>query len=647
MATELSTNNVIQYAKGDGNDTIEGFTADDTLYITEGNISSSVISGDNLILKIDSGKITLKDVKDSSFQLKLPNGNVSTFSVTKGGGTSASETIKGDVSVDGVTVNGGVVNVDSKFDGFKVDLEDYSLANNVNASDFKEILEVVGDNKNNSLTTGSGDDIISGGAGKDTLTGGAGNDVFVHTEGTDIITDYVENEDVIQLGEEVEFTGARLSGNDVILSTSEGSITLKKGKDKNICVVDAEGNEKIYKPASLSSGLSYDGTSQSAVYADISYKTIRSSAALNNSNHTTLTVGKSFTGKTIELDNYASTVKVVNATSVTKGISIVGNRLNNSLVGGKKNDTLAGGKGNDTLTGGKGNDVFVHTKGKDVITDYTAGTDSIQLGEGVKISGSKVSSKNVILKTSASQITVKNAKNKKITVIDSEGNTTTKIYPLDKMTNLSYSEKKDILTVGKSFAGETIDLTDYAKTVKTVNAKNASVNVDLVGNDLNNSLVGGKGNDTLAGGDGKDTLTGGKGKDVFVYTSGNDVITDYASDVDSIQLGAGVKVRNWEVSKKDVIFTTSTGKFTVKNGKGKKITLVDENGDKLTKKYSTSSSSDISHLWLAEVNDISSSDNLNSILTDNITSADYKIETSNFDTLNQKDFMLTFAKTEF
>ena len=52
-------NVTISYANGDGNDKIYGFNSDDRINITSGKISSSVRSGNDAVLKIGSGKITL------------------------------------------------------------------------------------------------------------------------------------------------------------------------------------------------------------------------------------------------------------------------------------------------------------------------------------------------------------------------------------------------------------------------------------------------------------------------------------------------------------------------------------------------------------------------------------------------------------
>jgi serralysin len=72
------------------------------------------------------------------------------------------------------------------------------------------------------------------------------------------------------------------------------------------------------------------------------------------------------------------------------GINILsGLAGNDTLNGGAGSDTLIGGAGNDRLTGGNGADRFVFnfapnaTSNKDTITDFTSGTDKIQLSKAV------------------------------------------------------------------------------------------------------------------------------------------------------------------------------------------------------------------------------------------------------------------------
>ena len=76
----------------------------------------------------------------------------------------------------------------------------------------------------------------------------------------------------------------------------------------------------------------------------------------------------------------------------------------------------------------------------------------------------------------------------------------------------------------------------YHGEIKYLDARTATGNSSLVGNDLDNVIYGGNGSNSIWGGYGKsrDTLVGGKGHNTFffAYNNGNDVITSVnAGDV--------------------------------------------------------------------------------------------------------------------
>lgn len=363
----------------------------------------------------------------------------------------------------------------------------------------------------------------------------------------------------------------------------------------------------------------------------------------------TIFVGSKYDEDSVDLSDYSSKLRNIDASKVSDNIEIIGNGKNNSLVGGKGDDIIWAKDGKDTIKGGNGNDIFVHTEGNDTILDYTPNKDKIQLDEDVEITSSKISGNDIILKTTNGTITVKKAKGKKITVIDEDGDEKSKVYGSTMPLGLSYSKKNTVLTASKKFKEDEIDLDDFAATVKIVNAKALTEGVEITGNKLSNSLVGGKGDDTLAGEKGNDTLTGGKGEDIFVYSEGNDVITDYQAGKDVIMLDDDVKIKSWKIKGKNVIFKTNEGNLTVKNGKGRNITIVDEDGEEVTKKYTKSGSANISStssdLWFAEENNFATSDNLSEITSNNLTPTSLeKIENQNFENLTQENNFVTYSE---
>ena len=439
-----------------------------------------------------------------------------------------------------------------------------------------------GGSGNDKLYGDAGNDTLIGGLGNDTLTGGAGADLFVYESGTDFIVDYSAGTDKIQLGAEI--IGASLSGTNVVLKTSSGNLTVKNGKNKAITVIDASGKEtsQVYPLSTLPAGISVSGA--------------------------VLTATAAFTGREIDLADYATNITRVNASALSRGASIVGTAAANSLKGGKYADTISGGNGNDTVSLGGGADVYIYSGGNDLIQDYTVGADKIKLASA-SITGASLSGTNVVLKTSSGNLTVKNGKNKAITVIDSSGKETTQLYP----SYLNYDAGKTAVTLASGFTG-TLKATDYANSVKKIDAAAVTKAIQIIGNDQantifgsakvdtinggagNDSLLGAAGNDklygddgadTLIGGAGNDTLTGGTGNDTFVYGGeGKDVITDYTAEADTIKISSG-SITKTAYSGTNVIFTVSSGTLTIKNAKGKAISITDANGQTSTKTYTT------------------------------------------------------------
>ena len=260
----------------------------------------------------------------------------------------------------------------------------------------------------------------------------------------------------------------------------------------------------------------------------------------------TLTAKKGFAADTLDVADYSSSVKIVDATLIDKGVMIIGNATaniisagagddsifantgrdtinggagndfiygdsgNDSINGGDGNDTLFGGAGLDTLTGGNGNDIFVFnsTSSADVITDYTSGKDKIKLA-GSSVISTSVSGSDLILNLgNSNSIRIKNGKDKNITIIDKDGNETTKNYT-NATLKITNSTKSPVT---------------LASNVLTANAASRTTAVKITGNSLANIIIGGSGNDTLYGGVGNDSISGNAGNDKIYGGSGNDTL---------------------------------------------------------------------------------------------------------------------------
>ena len=519
--------NVFLYQTGDGDDVIHGYDGYNEIQIS-GSSYSTTTAGNDVIIQVGTGSISLVGAKDKTLNIKVGKDSLPA----------------------GISISGEILTASSVFSGEEIDLADYSSVTKVNATALTRGVTIVGSAAKNSMKGGKGADTISGGGGNDTVSLGGGADVYIYSSGNDLIQDYAAA-DKIKLAS-ASITGSSLSGSDVVLKTSGGNLTVKNGKSKAITVIDASGNEttKTYPESTLPVGISVSGA--------------------------VLTAGVTFTGNKIDLADYASTVTKVNATALTRGVTIVGSAAKNSIKGGTGADTIYGGAGNDTVSLGGGADVYVYSSGNDLIQDYTAGADKIKLASA-SITGASLSGSNVVLKTTGGNLTVKNGKGKSITVIDSRGTETTKVYPETSSdtlpAGLSYDSAKKVLTVGTSYGGAAIDLKNYATTTKTVDASKFTKAIKITGTSRAESLVGGSKADTLNGGKGNDTLKGNGGNDVFVYSSGDgaDVIADFSTG-DKISLASG-SVSGASLKSSDMIFKIGSGTLTVKNGKGKEISV--------------------------------------------------------------------------
>ncbi|MBQ4403819.1 MAG: hypothetical protein II857_05355 [Selenomonadaceae bacterium] len=302
-----------------------------------------------------------------------------------------------------------------------------------------------------------------------------------------------------------------------------------------------------------------------------------------NAKKTVLTATTEFTGSAIDLADFASTVKNVNASALKKGIKITGNALANSIVGGAGADSLNGGAGNDTLKGGKGNDVFIYTAGKDVIADYATG-DKISIGAA--ISKATLDGSDVIFTIGKGTLTVKNGKDKTLSMIDSKGKGFDTV--VSGTTTLTINNKTTSPVTLAADVG-TADASKRTKDAKIIGNKSDNVILGGSKNDIiygeggNDSIIGNKGNDKIYGGYGADTLKGGAGNDTLIGGAGNDSLWgDAGADVFIYSSGGGKDVI-FGFDNKDTL-TLDTLDFTA-TYKNSAVTLKFEDGSITLKNY--------------------------------------------------------------
>ena len=508
-----------------GNDLITDYAAEDKISITSGTATFTA-SGNDIII---NGKITVKNGKDKTITYSDSSGKNKKYEYEEETSDDEIVTLPKTYSKESYTMGNGVFTLD--------------------ASAVRLDLNVVGNKFANKIIGSDQNDTLEGGKANDTLTGNGGSDVFVYNDGdgNDLITDYTEDEDIIQIkGKVGKITP---SGKDIIVTVGTGKISLKGSADKIISYIDEDG-EHTY------------GDTISPV--EVKGKTV--------------TLSENYTADSFDLSGYAKTIKTVNAAAVTRDLKITANTNANSILGGSGNDTLIGGKGNDSIAGGDGSDVFIYNSGdgNDLITDY-AEEDKIQIASvTAKV---KKSSSDVIFTVGIGKITVKGAATKTVTYIDADGKTN--YYPTTPKSQIIHTDDNKTAILRETYSDSTYTA---GSAIKKIDASAVARDLSITGNGKANIILGGYEDDTLIGGKGNDTLQGGSGADVFTYANGDgkDIILDY-SEEDTIKITKGTaKVA---ANGNDVVFTIGSGKITLAGAASKTVTYI-ESGK--TKTYGNS-----------------------------------------------------------
>lgn len=537
---------VFLWNAGDGNDIIADYSADDgdVISVTSGEGKVTTNKAGNAILTVGKAKLTIQGGKGQTITWYDEKGLHTYPEVVKFSSDGKSASLLSAYTGDSFNIN----NYDS-YDETVI---------NIDASAVEQDIAITGNAKANKITGSANADSIIGGKGKDTLTGGEGADTFIWNsgDGQDVITDFSGKD-----GDEIVFTSGTAtsveSGNDIILKNGKGQIKIQGGADEKIVYTDAKGEHTIGGGDPII--LSGKTVTLTDAYADDSFK----------------------------LTGYAAKYTIVDASAVEQDISITGNAKANKITGSANADTIIGGKAADTLDGGEGADLFVWNAGdgNDVILNY-ANEDAISIASAaVKYSNFSTvkSSNDVTLKIGSAKITIKDAKDKVVTVYDKDGKEVT--FP--QTVKLSSSNK--VATLTDDYYKTEFVAGDYHKNIREINAEAVDHALSITGSGKADLIIGTDGDDTIIGGRGGDTLQGGNGADIFVYNSGdgNDVITDYAA-VDKISIASGAVSDAVEVDGNDVIFDVNGGKIVVEGGKGKKITIIDKYGDSSSKRYTVS-----------------------------------------------------------
>ena len=441
-----------------------------------------------------------------------------------------------------------------------------------------------GNNLDNRLEGGGGNDFVDGLAGNDTLAGGLGDDSYVvNGLAPDMIEEAVNGgidtvytfTDTYELRANIERLflggagdGVRGTGNaldNFMQGNARGNVL--EGRAGNDTLLGLGGDDSLVGGAGndyLDGGSGAQDTMAGGAGND-TYLVGSSGDVVNESGadggvdevRTTVTYSLATTN-VAGVENLVLLAGAVNGTGNGLANRITGNELNNTLDGGVGNDTLVGNGGIDTFIGGTGNDVYVVDTAGDTVSETVAGpvggTDTVRasvgfaLGDNVEnlilvgandLEGTGNALPNQITGNDGDNLLRSGAGND--TLAGGKGNDAYVIEGVNDRVTEARGEGIDLIYLNATsvpLAGLTYKLPDNVEGLDFndgdfVTDRNLLINIDgnaldnfVVGNLADNRIKGFDGNDYLEGGWGADTLDGGAGDDLFGGVETADPVAD-------------------------------------------------------------------------------------------------------------------------
>ena len=265
------------------------------------------------------------------------------------------------------------------------------------------------------ITANDGNDIVDSGDGADTVLGGAGNDSLTVGNGADtvgggagndsiILTESVSAADVVEFNSDVEVASeanttdsgadaaesgvidrgqdtitAFTTGTDVIKVIAVGAVEFVHGTDTDLGTGDATTEGATAGNFGTNAGLINLDNAESGD------GTFEGGDIVVNFTSPTTTMTEALFEAALQYDLTGTAA----ANTITTGglaDTISGLGGNDTISGGAGADTITGGDGDDNLTGGSGADTFVFsaTNGKDTVTDFDATADLLDFTSHVE-----------------------------------------------------------------------------------------------------------------------------------------------------------------------------------------------------------------------------------------------------------------------
>ena len=610
--------NVIRYCSGEGNDTIYNLTATDTISIASGTYTRSTV-GNNVILKVGTGSITLRKAKGKTINIKGTLAGGKTINNTKNkkklSGTSYADTITN--SGSRVTISGGKGNDSITNTGSRVSI------NSGEGNDwiFNEIVGNAAAGSYNTISTGEGKDTLSNDGANALILTGTGNDSILNYgantkinagDGNDKIINQSNDHDY---GDYVSIKGG--AGKDTIWNNGGEYLTITGGTGddsiinsgaKNLYTyAKGDGNDTLWGFSSSDTvritGAKY---TRSTVGSDVVLKVGTGSITLKDAAYTTINIRGTLQGGSStsnrDIKNYTS-YKTINGTGYADTITNYGSNV--KIYGNAGSDTVVNTADSCTLDSGNGRDE-IYNLGK--YSKIVGGSDADFIFNGYN--------EDTLAVYGGLTVSIDEDAGNYSTISSGAGNDT--ILNFGNRVSVNGNEDDDIIINGYYYD----DRGKYS------------------------TLDGGSGNDSIANLTDNATINGDKGDDEIVlnysgfysyynvvqynYGDGNDSIWGYNS-TDTLNITGGYYSRS--TVGNDVVVKVGSGSITLVDARYRTINI-----------ETATSSYNVADDWISEDdNNFSTSANLSSIVDNGAANYSVAELDSNLTSLTTKSNLIAYS----
>jgi trimeric autotransporter adhesin len=419
--------------------------------------------------------------------------------------------------------------------------------------------------------------VITSGAGNDTLSGGDGNDIYVVNNTGDVVTESLDQgTDTVQASvsyslnanvENLTLTGSAdinatgnsldniITGNNSnnVLDGGLGADTLTGGAGNDMYVVDntcdvvtenmGEGTDTVQSSISYTLGANAENLTLTGTANIDGTGNELDNVLTGNSGANNLIggIGNDMyvvdnTGDVVTENAGEGTDTVQSGISYTLGANVENLTLTGTAnidgTGNELDNVLTGNSGANKLTGGAGNDVYVVNNTDDVVIENAGeGTDTVQssisytLGANMEnltligtatLNGMGNTLDNVI--TGTGKDNVLDGQAGADTMIGGAGNDTYVVDNAGDVVLENASEGSDTVQSSVSYT--------LGGNVENLTLTSSAGNIDGIGNTLNNVITGNSLSNVLDGQAGVDTMTGGAGDDTYIVDNSGDIVTE-------------------------------------------------------------------------------------------------------------------------